>query len=187
MYTDITVDSLIVDARSKFNNMDDKDLEFKVDPRDAKILPLTMVVENIKKDNSGGKSLTSSAINKSAHLTNREAWEAKVTDGEFIDGLTRWRIKKEGPRKTVNGREYFWCPHHVKEGKWNGMYVTHRPDQHKGRKPKACDTAAAKPEEKKSSDANLTLQTKLKEVMCTNLCLSSDDIDTLFANARAEN
>ena len=67
------------------------------------------------------------------------------------------------------------------------MCVTHRPDQHKGRKPKAPDTATAKPEEKKLSEGNLTLQTKLKEVMCTNLCLSSDDIEALFAKAGAEN
>ncbi len=68
------------------------------------------------------------------------------------------------------------------------MYVTDHPDQHKGRKPKAPDTVVAKPEEINClMPICMTLQTKMEEVMCTNLYLSLDDVNALFAKAGVEN
>ena len=80
----------------------------------------------------------------------------------------------------------------MKEGKWNGMYVLHRPDQHKGKRAKSDAAPAANlakdtlKQENKSGGtaADLQLQSKLKTVMCTNLCMSSEDVDRLFEEAK---
>ena len=32
---------------------------------------------------------------------------------------------------VVDGRTYYWCPHHVaKDGSYNGLYDTHKPEDH---------------------------------------------------------
>ena len=38
-----------------------------------------------------------------------------------------------------------------------------------------------------TSKATLDIQAKLKEVLCTNLCLSGEDVDKIFDQASAEN
>ena len=181
----ITPDALITAARTKFNNMDSKDLWDKVDPRDARIMALATIVENLQKGTrgaaTGGTALAVDA---------NQAWKSKTTDDEYIDGLPRWRIKNVGPSKELGGKTYYWCPHHVKPGKWDGMYVLHRPEQHKGRRKNGTATAAttATSDEKKVTPAaDLQLASRLKEVMCTNLCMSAADVDALFTEAGQEN
>ena len=70
------------------------------------------------------------------------------------------------------------------------MYVLHRPEQHKGRRKNGTATAAttATSDEKKVTPAaDLQLASRLKEVMCTNLCMSAEDVDALFTEAGQEN
>jgi len=181
----ISTDSLITAARTKYNNMDQKGIWNKVDPRDAKIMALTTMVETMKGNQKGGTVLA-------VESQNQAAWQNKTTNNDFIDGLARWRIKHVGESKVVDGKTFYWCPHHVKEGKWNGMYVLHRPDQHKGKRAKSDAAPAANlakdtlKQENKSGGtaADLQLQSKLKTVMCTNLCMSSEDVDRLFEEAK---
>jgi hypothetical protein len=85
------------------------------------------------------------------------------------------------------------------EGKWNGLYLRHIPtvcpstagkkangllDPAKAAADKATSDAAKAAKESKST---LDIQAKLKEVLCTNLCLSGDDVDKLFHQASVEN
>ena len=72
------------------------------------------------------------------------------------------------------------------------MYVLHLPDQHKGKRVKS-DAAPAvnlandtsKQDDKSGSTAaDLQLQSRLKTVMCTNLCLSSEEVDKIFDEAK---
>ena len=80
----------------------------------------------------------------------------------------------------------------MKEGKWNGMYVLHRPDQHKGKHAKtdSAPTAALAKDFSQWDDkgggtaAALQLQSRLKTVMCANLCLSSEGVDKIFDEAK---
>ena len=75
---------------------------------------------------------------------------------------------------------------------WNGMYVTHKPEDHKRKMPNAQKDnvaatqgtdVAAKKDDKSNGATTLQLYSKLKEFMCTNLCMSSDDVDKIFAQA----
>ena len=72
------------------------------------------------------------------------------------------------------------------------MYVTHNPEEHKGKRANVQKTTVAatqgtngtaKNQYKANGAATLQLQSKLKEVMCTNLCMSGDDVDKIFAQA----
>ena len=122
----------------------------------------------------------------------QDSWQNKTTNNDFIDGLARWRIKNVRPSKVVDSKTYYWCPHHLKEGKWNRMYVLHRPNQHKGRRAKtdAEPTAATAKDSSQQYDkdggtsAAIQLQSRLKTVICANLCLSSEVVDKLFDEAK---
>ena len=56
-------------------------------------------------------------------------------DMSYVEGteLYKWRIIKlhgDGP-VICFGRQYWWCSKHVDpQGRWNGMYVRHKPEQH---------------------------------------------------------
>ena len=80
----------------------------------------------------------------------------------------------------------------MKEVKWNGMYVLHRPGQHKVKlaKTDAAPTAAPAKYSSHQDDkgditaAALQLQSRLKTVMCANLCLRSEYVYKLFDKAK---
>ena len=62
----IAPDALITAARSKYNNMDQKGIWNKVDPRDAQIMALTTMVETMKgnkKPSVHGKGGTVLSVN----------------------------------------------------------------------------------------------------------------------------
>ena len=128
----IPPDSLIITYRTRYNNMVEKRYWHKVDPRDAQILALTTIMENMK-TNSGGTVL----------VTKADAYKEKTTNDELINGLECWRTVKTDETKVVKGRTYYWFPHNVKEGMWNVMYVTQKPEDHKGKRPNAQKTAVA--------------------------------------------
>ena len=72
------------------------------------------------------------------------------------------------------------------------MYVLHRPDHNKGKRVKTDASPAAAPAKDSSQQddkgggtaAALQLQSRLKTAMCANLCLSSEDFDKLFDEAK---
>ena len=128
----INSNSLIIACRTKYNIIVENKDWHKVDPRDAKILSLTTIMENMK-SKSGGTVL----------VTKADTYKEKTTNDEFINGLERCRTVKTGKTKFVKGHTYYWCPHHVKEGMWNGMYVTHKPEELKGKRPNAQKTTVA--------------------------------------------
>ena len=141
MTANIAPDALITAACTKYNDMEQKGFWNKVDPSDAQIMALTTISETIKGNKNpsvhgnGGTVLSVNA---------QDAWQKKTINNDFIDGLSCWRIKNVGPSKVFDSKTYYWFPNHVKEGKWNGMYVIYRPDKHKGKRAKtdAAPTAA---------------------------------------------
>ena len=122
----------------------------------------------------------------------QDDWQNNTTNNDFIDGLDRWQIKNVGQSKVFDVKTYYWCHHHMKEGKWNRIYVLHRPDQHKGKlaKTDAAPTAAPAKDFSQQDDkgggtvAALQFQSRLKTVVCANLCLSSEDVDKIFDKAK---
>ena len=169
--------------------MDQKGIWNKVDPRDAQIMALTTMVETMKgnkKPSVHGNGGTVLSVNA------QDAWQNKTTNNDFINGLAHWQTKNVGTSKIFDDKTYYWRPHHVKEGKWNGMYVLHLPEEHKGKRAKtdAAPTAAPVKDSSQQDDkgvgtaADIQLQSRLKTVICANLCLSSEDVDKLFDEAK---
>ena len=74
------------------------------------------------------------------------------------------------------------------------MQVLHCPEQHKGNRVKADAAPTAAPAKDSSQQdekgggkaAAIQLQSRLKKVMCDNLCLSSEDVDKLFDEAKSQ-
>lgn len=158
--------------------METKKLWNKVDPRDAQLMAMATELKELKSQQTKATALAS------ASNTGRR------TDDPFIDGLPRWRTVKKGDTMIVDGRTYYWCPHHKHaEGYWNGLYCTHLPSRcfknpahNKSGKP---GNDKSGKEKSSNQSAKLELHAKLKEVMCTNLCLSSEDVDRIFDQASA--
>ena len=82
----------------------------------------------------------------------------------------------------MDGILYHWCPHHVKPGLWDGMYQTHSEAEHRGEK-FGTNKVVEKDKKAEGGSNSLQLQSRLKEVMCTNLQLSSADVEKLFEQA----
>ena len=138
---------IITAASTKYNNMDQEGIWNKVDTRDAQIMALTTMVETMKvnkKPRVHGNGGTFLSVNA------QDTWQNKTTNNYFIDCLARWRVKNVGPSKYFECKTYYWCPHHVKEVKWNGMYVLHRPDQHKGKRGKTYAAPTTAPDKDSS-------------------------------------
>ena len=76
-------------------------------------------------------------------VTRADAYKEKTTNDEFINGIERWRTVKTEETKVEKGLTYYWCPNHVKEIMWNGMYVTHKPEELKGKRPNYQKTTVA--------------------------------------------
>ena len=185
-----SADEIITAARTRYNNMDEQGVWDQVDPREAQIMALATEVQKMRDVHA--KALASIADAPAAHATSttrqdedRAAFKERRTDDKYISGLPRWRATKtKGDKVEVNGKTYWWCPHHKHpDGHWDGLYVQHPPDKHKFKKgsgPGSNDSTAAPAAQ---TTAKLDLNAKLKDVLITNLCLSGDDVDKLFEQA----
>ena len=194
-FKDTTAEQIIQAARTKYNNMVEDKSWAKVDPRDAQLLALATEVETLRR----GKTNKEAAAN--ATDKNDKVASSGSDDMEKISGVAKWRMVKVGSTKTVDGKLHYWCPKHVhKGGLWNGLYVTHKPENHDehvgywqkknkedGKSANATETATPASAASSTSNPALGLQSRLKEVMCTNLCMSSDDVNKLFDLANQEN
>ena len=177
---DITAEDLIIAARLKFNNMDKKGEWDKVDPREAQMLALVTEVQELRKSRQQQTKPAAALATQGTTDT-----PADVVPGTRVE---KWCVTFDGDhQKTVKGKKYWWCPHHELEGKWKGLYVLHSPDQHKG---KTYTQPTGKPADKPTGTPappkpDLALQSRLKDVMCTNLCMSEDDVNKLFEAANS--
>ena len=104
-----------------------------------------------------------------------------------------WRMVKKGPTITMNGKTWHWCPHHVIEGKYNGLYVTHKPEDHdEWQKKKDLNLEkkrASKNKTKNDRDTDsapsgkkkLVLNDSLKAALLTHSEMTGAQVDELLA------
>ena len=100
----IAPDALITAGLTKYNNMDQKGIWNKVDPRDAQIMALTTMVKTMKGNKNSsvhGNGGTFLSVN------DQDACKKKTTNNNFIDGIARWQIKNVGPSKVVDSKTYY--------------------------------------------------------------------------------
>ena len=61
---------------------------------------------------------------------------------ERVQGITNWRMKKTVDSIERDGKKWHWCPKHVVPGTYDGLYVTHKPEDHDEWKKKRDDWRA---------------------------------------------
>ena len=161
---------------------------------DAKILALTTKVGQLK------KALAEKPV--AATTTDKQS----KTGREIFPGLSfaveKWRAKKEGDTKVVDGKTYHWCPHHKNEGRWDGLYVTtHTADTHftwrknrRGANGGGASNGGASNGNGSNggsagADASTKLQVtdKLRSSLSTKLMLNDKDIDAICKEVGKEN
>ena len=71
--------------------------------------------------------------------------------------IPEWRTIKKGDKVDKEGKTCWWCPHHKKEGLFDGLYMPHKPSEHDEWKKKKDERLAARRSAKNgSSSANST-------------------------------
>ena len=183
----ITADNLIVAANAKYNNMDDKSEWAAVDPRDAQIMALATQLQEVKAQQKQGTVLATAATGSTT--------SGSDANKSFFPGskVETWRGKYDGPsKKGSNGRLLHWCKHHKHpDGHWDGLYVQHlEKDCKKASNQNGGATSGGNPAAPAANAAAggttktpLQLQQSLKNVLCTTLCMSTEDVDKLFEQA----
>ena len=117
MGSDVTYDALINSAVTKYHNMVKQDRWKLTEPKDSKIVALTTQVTNLEKRLvvSEGKAVQP---------------PPSTTNPKFNCALPAVQMKYDGPKKMINGEQWWWCEHHMMEGVYDGLYVKHPPDEH---------------------------------------------------------
>ena len=176
-HKNISVDDLITASRTKYNNMEKKNTWNQVDPRDAQMMALTTELKQLKERRNQYQPHDKTKVKQSD--------PQEIVPGTSVQ---KWRTKYDGDAKTVDGKKWYWCRLHKLEGKWDGLYVGHTEENHKGKGKATTFTPKEKTDTaSKTSQSQLQLNSRLKQVMCTNFCLSEEDVDKIFDEASSEN
>jgi hypothetical protein len=197
LHSNIEPESIIIACRQKYTNMVELKEWNKVDPRDAQMMTLVTQLQILTSKQQAAHVAAGVPSNNQNDPKQNNTWAKKdVVEGTIVE---KWRIVKDGDTKIVGGTTWHWCPHHVLAGKWDGLYSRHSSTDCpsiKGKKANGILDPAKAAAAKATGDAanaavkskaTLDIQAKLKEVLCTNLCLSGDDVDKIFQEASAEN
>ena len=97
--------------------------------------------------------------------------------------LKKWRTINKGPTLVKDGATHHWCKHHVYEGRHDGLYdhnnteALHEkwaPKKRGGRSANITGPAPAAPAPE--VEPNLMIYDSLKNALCTNFCISEEDL-----------
>ena len=113
-----TPSELISNAVTLYNNAVHNKTWNKPDPKDAKLIALTTQLEKFIKS-SGNQTALATDGKPSAKPTSKPR--------NVIDD---WRKKKGTAKVTKDGQTWYWCPKHKVDGEYDGLYVTHSPENH---------------------------------------------------------
>ena len=183
-------DQLIAEALTIYNNAVSANRWEYADPKDAKILALTTKVDQLE-----------AQMKLSAHTTqkqNQRSFDAPNNSGnsnghsKYLT-IDTWRMKKTEPMIQRDGKSWYWCPKHVSLGKYEGLYVTHKPEDHdewaknrnRFKKREKKEEKSSQPQEE-GQEKSLALSNSLKAALLTRCDLSAAQADALIKEAREE-
>lgn len=170
--TEIESHRLIQDAVTVYNNMYVKKTWNQKNKDEDKIVALTTQLNEMK-EKLKGKDNDSSSSKKD-----------KVKIGKYE--IAAWRIKKSfGDSVDRDGKTYYWCPKHMNG---DGMYVTHKPEDHgKNNRRKKDDKDKGSDKSNKNKQKALTLSDKMKSAMVTRFKCSDEEAKQLWSEICDEN
>ena len=183
---------LIAESLTIYNNAVSANRWENKDPKDAKIMALTTQVEQLVEAQKQFTALTT-------QKTEYKPLQAQGSrPGDFLS-IKAWRMKKTENTVTRDGKTWHWCPHHKQEGEYDGLYVTHKPEEHdewkknkfqfrrnKYARSKKNDENKddSKDEDEKDSDKKLTLNGNLKAALLTHCGLSGAQLEEILEDAQ---
>ena len=184
-------DQLIAKCLTIYNNAVSSNRWEYSDPKDAKILALTTKVNQLE-----------ALMKISAHATQKQTHEVSNSSGNSNGNskyltIDAWRMKKTEPMVQRDGKTWYWCQKHVSPGKYEGLYVTHKPEDHdewarnrnrfKKRDKKDDDNKkedkSLQPQEN-GNTKSLALSNSLKAALLTRCDLTAAQADALINEAR---
>ena len=170
---------------SKYNNMKlTKTWKKSEDPHSKVISALATQVQTLQSQLKGNKkSLQANATASSSNgkVTNK-------TEKEL--GFPEWRTKKGKAEVTRDGKTYWWCPHHKREGYFDGLYMPHKPEDHdawKENKKKWQAKRKSKNDNGNKSSKGLGLTDALKSALMTEGNMTEEQAKACWAACTQEN
>jgi hypothetical protein len=160
---DITPETLMEEAENKYKSLVQEDSWKQPTDQDRQIVALTAQLEklqktkNIKRDGKKDDGDNKKGKNKGNKRNNKK------------DKNNKWRPPDQDEKqpRTINGKEYWYCPNHGKDNK-HSRWVNHKPE-----------VCRSKPEEDKDKDKKDNNETQnknqLKVASMAVLCDEDDD------------
>ena len=186
-HANISPKLLLAAAKTQYTNIDKRNEWAKVDPKDAKIMALSTRFDKLEEQKNEAKKPPTGDSGGNAAPGN-----------EIVPGtrnLKAWRTKFVGKKITRDGQEQNWCPHHVDSGgKWNGLYYNNH-DEHTHTEWKAknkekfrsrsdgAKSEGTNPGGKTPTAGSMQISDALKNALCTNFCVSEDDLNKIVDSA----
>lgn len=100
-------------------------------------------------------ALLESKISSNSSNLQANATGATTTKPKLL--IPKWRTVKKGDKVDKEGKTWWWCPHHKKEGLFDGLYMPHKPSEHDEWKRQKDERIAARKAKKSASfSANFT-------------------------------
>jgi hypothetical protein len=196
IYSEIAPANLIRMSKKKFVNMSEAGVWTKVDPGNAIQISLATQMKLLQAKIDELSTKKTATQEPKAFATGGYSGNPAPPPSECIEGtkVLKIRVVKTKDEITINGKPHYWCPKHVdKEGRWNGMYCTHRPEEHDKIKeyfqkrragtPTAIPTAAPTSASNSTTPDALQLASNLKQVLATNMFLPPDQVQQMIDQA----
>ena len=186
-------DQIIAEALTIYNDAVSADRWDNKDPKDAKILALTTQVETLVEAQKLYSAMVTSKDGANPNSNAGKSGGSRTNTGDFLS-IKSWRMKKTEDSVKREGRTWYWCPHHKVEGSYDGLYVTHKPEEHDEWKCNRNQFRRKRYETRKKEESNeskdvednkkkLVINDNLKAALLTHSDLSSIQIDKILEDA----
>ena len=191
-HSNITAKKLLTAAQTLFNNLESTDEWTKVDPKEARLLALQTELTQVKTNYAALATLQSQGQGNKPKTGGNSG-----NNTEKINGVDKWRTIKKGDTIEVDGVTWHWCGEH-KSPHWDGLYYRdHTPATHaqwkigrealKAKTKKDKSLSNQKPQNTSGAKKDLTISSKLRTALASNLCISEDDIKRIEQSLESEN
>ena len=118
-------EEIVAKAVTIYNNAVSANRREEKDPKDAKILALTTRIDELVEQQ---ERLTVLATNANKQPTQYRSGNGQSRDR--IQAIAEWKMTKTEETLEKDGKTWHWGPRHVVPGKYDGLYVTHKPEDH---------------------------------------------------------
>ena len=169
-------------ARNNYLNMAASKEYNKVDLRKQELLALATKIEGLEAQLSRQNTALATSGGGDGGTNASSGFDRNLIPGTSIE---LWRVSKQGVSIAIDGKTYWWCEKHVDPaGRWNGVYATHKPENHGAVVARRCGKREKRREDSDNKDdkpagGNLVITQQLKEVLCSKHMVSDADADKI--------